>query len=329
MRNPPYPLQDGRSNDKNGLDFPTFLVRKPLQVVRISEQTARSKKQTSGFASVAGRYASPARSGFKTGNPQARSERARKPFPMDLRVSVKRLQKACAISGTLAMPSTATATDNPPANAVISNLRPPKRKGLAQNPFLAELLIETRTRSTGELLQSEAVYDDAGQLLETRHYLTKSVDRAEFVKVLSRSYRDLFELGKAGQRMFWYLVEVVQRSPCSDEIYLYWRKVIEFNGDTRTRNGKGTSRISKAAFYDGIKQLQAAGFIARQDRPHFFWLNPRRLWNGSRVSFVETLQAGDIGHLTPDEKPKVMKPGEKKPRAKRNHLKVVPLRPAA
>jgi len=87
--------------------------------------------------------------------------------------------------------------------------------------------------------------------------------------VLSHSYRTLFELGKAGQRMFWYLVEVVQRSPCSDEIYLYWRKVIEFNGDTRTRNGKGTSRISKAAFYDGIKQLQAAGFIARQDRPHF------------------------------------------------------------
>lgn len=180
-----------------------------------------------------------------------------------------------------------------------------------QNPFLADLVIETRTRSTGELLQSEAVYDEQGETVETRHYLTKHVDRAEFVKVLSRSYRDLFNLRAAGSRVFWYLAEMVQHAPGRDQIYLYWREVIEFQGETKNGEGRGNAKISKTAFYEGLKQLEAAGFVARQSRPHWYWLNPRRLWNGSRVSFVNTLDASELGHLDPARRPKVVKPQPK------------------
>jgi hypothetical protein len=226
-----------------------------------------------------------------------------------------------------------TDSELPTLAAVMDELRQraevAERARLDRNPFLRCLSVETRTRTTGELLESEAVYNDAGEQVETRHYLTKQVDRAEFVKLLSRSYRDLFDLGKAGLRMFWYLAEAVQRAPGKSEIYLYWRSVVEFKGEVKTGEGQGTSRISKSAFYDGLKQLENAGFIARQDRPHWFWLNPRRLWNGSRVAFVNTLTTEDIDHLAETEKPRVVKPEPKKPaRAKRNRTKPVALRAA-
>jgi hypothetical protein len=221
-------------------------------------------------------------------------------------------------------------TELPALAAVMDGLRQQakvaERARLDRNPFLRCLAVETRTRTTGELLESEAVYNDAGEQVETRHYLTKQVDRAEFVKVLSRSYRDLFDLGKAGLRMFWYLVEAIQRAPGKPEIYLYWRSVVEFKGEVKSGEGKGTSKISKSAFYDGLKQLENAGFIARQDRPHWFWLNPRRLWNGSRVAFINMLTMAQVEHMADDEKPRVVKPEAKKPRSRRVRAKPSTLR---
>lgn len=225
-----------------------------------------------------------------------------------------------------------TETELPTLDAVMDELRQraevAERARLDRNPFLRCLAVETRTRTTGELLESEAVYNDAGEQVETRHYLTKQVDRAEFVKVLSRSYRDLFDLGKAGLRMFWYLVEAVQRAPGKPEIYLYWRSVVEFKGEVKSGEGKGTSKISKSAFYDGLKQLENAGFIARQDRPHWFWLNPRRLWNGSRIAFINTLTTSEMEHIADADRPRVVKPEPKKARTKHRRKKLSALRAA-
>lgn len=213
----------------------------------------------------------------------------------------------------------------PPSGVEVSA---PERTRWKLNPFLDGLRIETRTRSTGELLESETVFNADGEAVETRHYLTSYIDRAEFVKVLSRSYCDLFGLGAAGLRMFWYLCETAQRAPGKSEVYLYWREVIEFKGEARTGDGRGNSTISKSAFYDGLKQLESAGFIARSARPHWYWLNPRRLWNGSRVSFVNTLETDAVQHLDTTARPRVVKPEAKtaersarrKPRARRGEV---------
>lgn len=187
-----------------------------------------------------------------------------------------------------------------------------ERARLAGNPFLKGLRVETRRTSAGDLLESEPVYDAAGQPVEVRHTLVRQLDRAQFVKVLARSYRELFDLGAAGLRLFWLVVERAQRAKGAHEVELYWREVVSFDGDAHSGEGAGDSRIGKTAFYKGLKELEAADFIARNPaRPGWYWLNPARLWNGSRVSFVETLDADATAHLSQAERPAVIRPKPK------------------
>ena len=47
-------------------------------------------------------------------------------------------------------------------------------------------------------------------------------------------------------------------------------------------------KISKTTFYDGLNELVEKKFLAPAEATHWFWLNPDYLWNGDRLTFVQT-----------------------------------------
>ena len=52
---------------------------------------------------------------------------------------------------------------------------------------------------------------------------------------------------------------------------------------------KDKIKISKTTFYDGLNELVDKKFLAPvADATHWFWLNPDYLWNGDRLTFVQT-----------------------------------------
>lgn len=242
---------------------------------------------------------------------------------------------------TLPAQPTAPVLDCEPARlAVLAEMREAAaanaeaRKAL--NPFLRGLEINTRARG-GARVASEALFDENGNPVETRHVAVYHLDKAEFVKLMAASFRDLFDLSAVGLRMFFVVCELAQREPNKDEVRLNWRELatgFHFRGNTATPrpfdlspfrakqrspvDGEGMRRVPRMAFYRGIADLIAAQIIAPQpDRKEWYWLNPARMWNGERVSFVRSFLASPEAQDIPEEeRPRIRQSQQFEPAAR-------------
>lgn len=172
------------------------------------------------------------------------------------------------------------------------------------NPFLAGMVVETK-KKTGALIEVSTVYDEDGTAHETEIVERRYVDKAAFIKIMQLAYFHAYGLSTSGQKLFWLLVEEVMANPGRDTVYLSYRKVFTV--------GNGEVTLPKSTFFDGVKALLKAGFIAKQEQKGFYWLNPSMLWNGDRVKLVQEFVLKNPG-LKEDEKPKVLKPKAKKGR---------------
>lgn len=168
------------------------------------------------------------------------------------------------------------------------------------NPFLKQVTIQTKTRKVNavmeELFDADGVSVD-NQAREISHI--KYVDRERFVKVMNCAFKAAFGLSSKGQRLFWLLVSEMGVNHGKDFLFLNYRKEFIINGEAMT--------IPKTSFYDGLKALQSAGFIAPKREKGYYWLNPNMLWNGDRVK-LSTSYILKHGENHP-EMPKVKRPG--------------------
>ena len=168
------------------------------------------------------------------------------------------------------------------------------------NPFLKQVTIQTKTRKVNavmeELFDADGVSVD-NQAREISHI--KYVDRERFVKLMNGAFKAAFGLSSKGQRLFWLLVSEMGVNHGKDFLYLNYRKEFIVNGEEVT--------IPKTSFYDGLKALQAAGFIAPKKEKGYYWINPNMLWNGDRVK-LSTSYILKHGENHP-QMPKVKRPG--------------------
>ena len=144
------------------------------------------------------------------------------------------------------------------------------------NPFLKQVTIQTKTKKVNavveELFDADGVSVD-NQAREISHI--KYVDKERFVKVMNLAFKAAFGLSTKGQRLFWLLVSEMAVNHGKDFLFLNYRKEFIVNGEAMT--------IPKTSFYDGLKALQNAGFIAPKKEKGYYWINPAMLWNGDRV----------------------------------------------
>jgi hypothetical protein len=149
------------------------------------------------------------------------------------------------------------------------------------NPFLDGLNLTTRRRATHRAEQEFAEFK--GEAMEIS--VVKFVDKEQFVKVLMKGLKQGFTLNRAGQEMFWILMNLIaEEAMGKDEIYIPYMERFTF------KDGTVSPPLSTTKFYDGLESLRTAGFIAKHRRRGWYWINPAMVWNGDRVRFVEEYQ---------------------------------------
>lgn len=149
-----------------------------------------------------------------------------------------------------------------------------------ENPFLrgAETMVKGKKKHYNVLGRPAMAVDiKTGEVLGgVEHKLVKMVDDSQFVKVFSDGIAGIYDLSKAGARVFRYLFDVVQIHPNVDRLYLYFMDAAEEPWE-----------ISKTVFFKGMAELLEKNFIARSQNPNMFYLNPAMIWNGDRFTFVQ------------------------------------------
>jgi hypothetical protein len=150
----------------------------------------------------------------------------------------------------------------------------------AINPFLkgASVAVKGKRKFYNVIASSDAVVDlSTGEVKGgVDHKLVKIVDDAEFVKVFANGVAGIYDLNRAGKKVFGYLLEVVQANPNTDRIYLHFMDAIE-----------EPWKIPKTTFFNGMAELIEKSFVAPSDRQNMFFLNPCMVWNGDRFRFIQ------------------------------------------
>jgi hypothetical protein len=156
----------------------------------------------------------------------------------------------------------------------------------ASNPFLrgAAVQIKGKKRFYNVLSRSDLIINQETQAVTggVEHKVVKIVDDAEFVKVFANGVAGIYDLNRAGKRVFAFLLEVVQAHPNVDRIYLHFMDAME-----------EPWKIPKTTFFNGMAELIEKDFVAPSDRQNMYFLNPCMVWNGDRFRFVQEYIRGE------------------------------------
>ena len=139
-----------------------------------------------------------------------------------------------------------------------------------------------RGRKKNYVIASEAMTlsDRSGQVQGTvQHSITRIVDDTSFVKVFADGIAGMYDLDRAGSKVFRFLFDEVQKNPNQDRMHLYFMDALE-----------EPWKIPKTTFFKGMAELLEKGFLAKSANPNMFFLNPSMMWNGDRFRFVQEYQ---------------------------------------
>jgi hypothetical protein len=147
-----------------------------------------------------------------------------------------------------------------------------------KNPYLNEVRygISMKKRGilvgTSDKLLTNPVTGETEQLKMVGSY--KTVDPEQFVKIYTNRVSSMFELSKAGNKVFGYVLNKVEMN--SDEIYIYIQDLMLFCNWGEKRQA-----------YQGLAELVAAQIIYPSTKPNIWFINPNILFNGDRVALID------------------------------------------
>lgn len=178
------------------------------------------------------------------------------------------------------------------------------------NPFMEGFVINTTKKTTDSIAVSEltdAEGNKVGAELKVRTY----VDEEKFVKVMASCFSSAFELGSAGQKMLWLLLDVVSNGFRKDVVYMTHKQTVTI--------GNKPIKLGRTTYYKGLNELKDAGFIAEAEGPGLYFINPAMIFNGDRIRFVQEWVKSNPD-VRPSELPRInqYKPEERNPKLKRS-----------
>lgn len=172
-------------------------------------------------------------------------------------------------------------------NASFEEVKTPKRKKVegirntikyTENPFLSSdvLKIDQGKRqiiagTTKDILVNSETGETEGLTLLAKY---KEVDKTQFVKLFINEVSLLFDLSKAGIKVFGYVLQCLQIN--KDEIYISIPKLMEY-----------CNYKSKFQAYKGLSELITNKIIAMSSNNYLWYINPNVVFNGDRIMFIK------------------------------------------
>ena len=160
-----------------------------------------------------------------------------------------------------------------------------------ENPFLVSIMNEGFSYSVRntQTLQDEVAYNyktgEVGGALTIG--VTQMVDREQFVKLFSADITTMLGLSPTAARIFFVLINEVQKVKDSDKVYLSLdivNHLIEQTRKTMHNSPIKVKPVGKTAFYKAMAELLAHDILAPcKIGRDAYWVNPARLFNGSRI----------------------------------------------
>jgi len=156
-----------------------------------------------------------------------------------------------------------------------------RAEGREPNPFLHGFEFDVK-KSNGDRLETETLFDENGNQIETRHNIIKLTDSDKFIKIYPDVLSKFFDLSNAGKCLLVVVFNEIQKNDGKDFIYLSYTEKYQFvkNNELRT--------IGKNSYYRGVEELIQFDIIARSSNKNIFFINPRHIFNGNRITFCQT-----------------------------------------
>lgn len=127
------------------------------------------------------------------------------------------------------------------------------------------------TGKASEVIIDPETGDLKGQAVMHRY---KEVDKTQFVKLFIGEVSALFDLSKAGLKVFGF---VLNQLPINKgEVYIHIPDLMEW-----------CSYKTKKQAYKGLGELLHNNIIAMSNRPSVWYINPAVVFNGDRISFIK------------------------------------------
>lgn len=111
----------------------------------------------------------------------------------------------------------------------------------------------------------------------------KEVDETQFVKIYTQNIKAFFDIKPSTQKVLMAILNIVQKTPNVDSIYLNWFEVEDYSKQYDLK-------ISERSFYNAMKELLKKGFIAESEKINQYWINPHLFFNGNRMVFIKEYQ---------------------------------------
>jgi hypothetical protein len=183
-----------------------------------------------------------------------------------------------------------------------------------QNPFLAQMQIETKRKKQNGAVSTQQWFDDDGSVVATEINRVEWVDKEQFIKIFAKWLPIFWKFSSGGFKVWSFIASTLE--PGKIEVRLHYKDAMRCVSASNLK-GEDTT-ISKDSFYRGIKNLTELGLIAKQEdagREHFYWINPSAFFNGDRVKFAVTYAKKAMKDGIDGEAPRVVRPTTQKSQA--------------
>jgi len=151
------------------------------------------------------------------------------------------------------------------------------------NPFLESLRIPLVPKSNMFVKRDEAIVNLSTGDLQEDVILTgkrKYVDGEHFVKIFVKEMQILFDLTRAAQKVFTYMLSKVEY----DDRFLF--DIEECKASLKYK--------SESQIFIGVKELMLNKFIAKTSWTNVYWINPKLFYKGDRLIIVREYRKAKI-----------------------------------
>lgn len=159
-----------------------------------------------------------------------------------------------------------------------------------ENPFLKRLNIPITPRSNMYLKKDEAIINLSDGELKNDVILTgkrKYVDSEEFIKIFIKEMDAIFDLSKASQKVFAYMLSRVKYN---DILML---KIEECQ--------KKIGYRSKGPIFKSVAELIQKEFIAKTPNQFVYWINPKLFYKGDRLVVMREYRKTKQKEISPNQ----------------------------
>ena len=159
-----------------------------------------------------------------------------------------------------------------------------------ENPFLKELNIPIVPKSNMYVKKDEVIINLADGELKNDVLLTgkrKYVDGEEFVKIFIKEMDVLFDLSRASQKVFGYMLYKVKYDDLLILNIEECRKKIGYK--------------SKGPIFKSVAELVQKEFIAKTKNQFVYWINPKLFYKGDRLVVMREYRKTKHEKISPNQ----------------------------